>query len=161
MQIIPADSLNIFASWLKVLSPRLNFSYLCSVKKVTSVKKQLSLTITNLKTMKKFILTMVALLSMTMAQAQDNNTKCDGKKCDKCEMKKQDPADRMAKELSLTDAQKTQLAELDKEYDAKLKKILNDEQYKKYKQMRKHHGRPGRRGHGGPRGPRPEMPPTD
>jgi DNA-binding MarR family transcriptional regulator len=76
-------------------------------------------------------------------------------------MKKQDPADRMAKELSLTDAQKTQLAELDKEYDAKLKKILNDEQYKKYKQMRKHHGRPGRRGHGGPRGPRPEMPPTD
>lgn len=158
MQIIPADSLNIFASWLKVLSPRLNFSYLCSVKKVTSVKKQLSLTITNLKTMKKFILTMVALLSMTMAQAQDNNTKCDGKKC---EMKKQDPADRMAKELSLTDAQKTQLAELDKEYDAKLKKILNDEQYKKYKQMRKHHGRPGRRGHGGPRGPRPEMPPTD
>ncbi len=110
--------------------------------------------------MKKMILTMVALLSMTMAQAQDNN-KCDGKKCDKCEMKKHNPADRMAKALSLTDAQKTQLAELDKEYDAKLKKILNDEQYKQYKQMRKHHGRHARRGQGGPRGPRPEMPPMD
>jgi len=63
--------------------------------------------------------------------------------------------------LALTGAVTSCSDFLDKEYDAKLKKILNDEQYKKYKQMRKHHGRPGRRGHGGPRGPRPEMPPTD
>ncbi|GEM_PF-6030508 len=41
MQIKDGHSLIIFARWLKVLSPRLNFSYLCSVKPVTSVKNKL------------------------------------------------------------------------------------------------------------------------
>ena len=73
--------------------------------------------------MKKMILTLVALLSMTVAQAQDNN------KSDKCECKKEmrhgkerkqmtpeEMTDRMAKDLSLTDAQKSKVLALNKEY---------------------------------------------
>ena len=173
--------------------------------------------------MKKMILTLVALLSMTVAQAQDNN------KSDKCECKKEmrrgkerkqmtpeEMTDRMAKDLSLTDAQKSKVLALNKEYQdvlgkrphmkrpqkpqvdgesgateqqdrpqrpqltdaqkaemkqqkakreeyaAKLKKILNDDQYEKYEKMQKHHrghGGPGR--HGRPHGPRPMMEPMD
>ena len=173
--------------------------------------------------MKKMILTLVALLSMTAAQAQDNN------KSDKCECKKEmrhgkerkqmtpeEMTDRMAKDLSLTDAQKSKVLALNKEYQdvlgkrphmkrpqkpqadgesgateqqdrpqrpqltdaqkaemkqqkakreeyaAKLKKILNDDQYEKYEKMQKHHrghGGPGR--HGRPHGPRPMMEPMD
>jgi hypothetical protein len=48
------------------------------------------------------------------------------------------------------------------EYAAKLKKILNDDQYEKYEKMQKHHrghGGPGH--HGRPHGPRPMMEPMD
>ena len=51
------------------------------------------------------------------------------------------------------------------EYNKKLKKILNDEQYEKYEKMQKRHGRHGHGGHhghhGGPRGPRPDFEPQD
>ena len=70
---------------------------------------------------------MVALLSMTVMQAQ-NNDKCECKK----EQKEKRPVapkavtpeqrtDKMAKELSLTDAQKTKVLALNKEYQDVLK----------------------------------------
>jgi hypothetical protein len=60
--------------------------------------------------------------------------------------------------LNLTDAQKKQLEELQKEVDGKLAKILTDEQKKQLKEMREGFGRggrggPGGRGPGGPGGP--------
>lgn len=78
--------------------------------------------------MKKIILTMVALLSMTAMQAQDSkNEKCECKKEMKHgkEPKKMTPeqmTDRMAKDLSLTDAQKTKVLALNKEYQDVLSK---------------------------------------
>lgn len=71
--------------------------------------------------MKKMILTMVALLSMTVMQAQDNKKEsCDCKKEHHMKApKKMTPeqmTDKMAKELSLTDAQKPQVLALNKEY---------------------------------------------
>lgn len=173
--------------------------------------------------MKKMILTMVALLSMTVAQAQDNkdNGKCECKKEMRHgkEHKKLTPeqlTDRMANDLSLTDAQKTKVLALNKEYQdvlnkgphmepprkpkadaetgateqqdrperpqltdaqkaemkqqkakreeytAKLKKILDEEQFKKYQKMQKHRGHHGNHGHHGrPHGPRPMMEPMD
>ncbi|MBQ7420346.1 MAG: DUF4890 domain-containing protein [Prevotella sp.] len=70
--------------------------------------------------MKKIVLTMVALLSMTVMQAQ-NNEKCECKKEMKerkapKELTAEQRTDMMAKELSLTDAQKAQVLALNKEY---------------------------------------------
>ena len=65
----------------------------------------------------------------------------------------------------MTDAQKAEMKQQKakrEEYAAKLKKILNDDQYEKYEKMQKHHrghGGPGR--HGCPHGPRPMMEPMD
>jgi hypothetical protein len=58
-------------------------------------------------------------------------------------------------DLKLSDDQKKQVAELQKEIDAKLDKILTDEQKKQYKAMKENPGRggPGGRGPGGPGGP--------
>lgn len=73
--------------------------------------------------MKKIVLTMVALLSMTVMQAQ-NNDKCECKKGAKKEMRKMTPemmTEKMTKELSLTDAQKTKVLALNKEYQDVLK----------------------------------------
>ena len=136
--------------------------------------------------MKKMILTLVALLSMTVAQAQDNN------KSDKCECKKEMRHGKERKQMTpeemtdkpqvdgesgateqqdrpqrpqLTDAQKAEMKQQKakrEEYAAKLKKILNDDQFEKYEKMQKHHrghGGPGR--HGRPHGPRPMMEPMD
>lgn len=72
--------------------------------------------------MKKIVLTMVALLSMTVAVAQQND-KSD-KKMDRKAMKQATPeemTDRMAQELKLTDAQKAQVLALNKEYKDVLK----------------------------------------
>lgn len=159
--------------------------------------------------MKKIVLTMVALLSMTAAVAQSNDNKRDFKVPQK--PTPEEMTNRMANDLSLTDEQKTQVLALNKEYesvlggpgmrrgprtqrqdgetgateqapkvrpqgnrperpqmseaqmeemkqrmekrqeyDAKLKNILNNEQYENYQKMnRRGFGRPG-----GPRGPR-------
>jgi hypothetical protein len=58
-------------------------------------------------------------------------------------------------DLKLSDDQKKQVAELQKEIDAKLDKTLTDEQKKQYKAMKENPGRggPGGRGPGGPGGP--------
>jgi hypothetical protein len=57
--------------------------------------------------------------------------------------------------LKMTDEQKKKLAELQKETDAKIEKILTDEQKKQYKDMKDNPGRggPGGRGPGGRGGP--------
>ena len=52
-------------------------------------------------------------------------------------------------ELSLSDTQKQQVADLQKELDAKLDSILNEDQKKKYSEMKENPGR------GGPNGRRP------
>ncbi|MBQ9231397.1 MAG: DUF4890 domain-containing protein [Prevotella sp.] len=72
--------------------------------------------------MKKIVLTMVALLSMTVMQAQ-NNEKCECKKERKApkELTAEQRTDMMAKQLSLTDAQKTKVLALNKEYQDVLK----------------------------------------
>jgi uncharacterized membrane protein YgcG len=57
-------------------------------------------------------------------------------------------------ELKLSDAQKQQLADLQKDVDAKLDTILNDDQKKQYKEMKENPGPGGRGGPGGgPGGP--------
>lgn len=77
--------------------------------------------------MKKVVLTMVALLSMTMAVAQDKEKcecKCSPKECVCCskegkapkEMTPETMTECMAKCLSLTDAQKTKVLALNTEY---------------------------------------------
>ncbi len=84
--------------------------------------------------MKKIVMTMVALLSMTVAMAQPSDNQQQRR-----EFKKPSPeqmAEFMARGLGLTDAQKKQVAELNKEYEDVL-------------------GGPRMR-HGGPRGPRPD-----
>ena len=67
--------------------------------------------------MKKFVLTLVALLSMTVMQAQ-NNEKCECKKEQKArkQMTPEQMTERMTKTLSLTDEQKTKVLALNKEY---------------------------------------------
>lgn len=86
--------------------------------------------------MKKIMMTMVALLTMTaaMAQQSDNKQQRPPKKPDVQQM-----TERMAKELNLDDAQKAKVLALNKEYEDVI-------------------GGPGMRGghHGGPRGPRPD-----
>jgi Spy/CpxP family protein refolding chaperone len=67
---------------------------------------------------------------------------------------------RLQETLKLTDDQKKAVAELQKEVDAKLDKILTDEQKKQLKEMRNR--RPPRRDNGpdgGPGGDRPGGPP--
>ena len=112
--------------------------------------------------MKKIVLTMVALLSLTMAQAQNENGERKAPK----------------KNLNLTADQKTKVAEVMKEQqaemkrhqekmketDEKMKKVLTDEQYKNWQKMQHHRGGQGGRGQGGPRGnrgPRPNGPRPD
>jgi hypothetical protein len=56
--------------------------------------------------------------------------------------------------LGLSSDQKSEMAALQKEVDAKLEKILNDQQKAQLKQMRERGpGGPGGRGRGGPGGP--------
>ena len=75
------------------------------------------------------------------------------KKVEKQADKKADKkGDRKGQRPELTDEQKAQMKqqmEKRKEYDAKLKNILTDEQYQKLQKQRHHRG-----GHGGPRGQR-------
>lgn len=62
----------------------------------------------------------------------------------------------------LTDAQRKEMQqrmEKRQEYDAKLKKILTDEQLQEYQKMHQHRG--GRGGHGGPRPHGPMMNPEN
>lgn len=113
--------------------------------------------------MKKTLMTMVALLTMTAAMAQDNDTK---QRVAPQQPTAEQMVEFMARDLELTDEQKTKLVELNKEYDQKLKTILNEEQYKKYQQRYSRRGgrrggpRPGGPQFGGPRpgGQRPQAP---
>ena len=110
--------------------------------------------------MKKIVLTMVALVSMTAAMAQSDkqqNADQQGPRRPNPEMM----MEFMAKELKLTDDQKAKMIDLNKEYEERMQKILSEDQYKQYQQMRMRPGRPfGQRGghRGGPRpnGQRPE-----
>ena len=103
--------------------------------------------------MKQIVLTMVALVSMTAAMAQSNkqqNADQKGPRRPNAEMM----VEHMAKELKLTDDQKAKVVDLNKEYEERMKKILNDEQYQQYQKMRMRPHRPfGQRGghRGGPR----------
>ena len=133
--------------------------------------------------MKKILLTMVALLSMTAVMAQDGDKK--ERKAPK-EFNAEEMTNRMADDLQLTAEQKAKVLDLNKEfvkdqkeqmkerkermekrkefgekrkaYNEKLKSILTPEQYKKFQEKHRHghHGRPGH--HGGPRGPRGPRP---
>lgn len=165
--------------------------------------------------MKKVILTMVALLSMTAMMAQNNDK---GERKAPKQLTPEEMTEKMAQDLSLTPEQKTKVLALNQEYqdihkgprmggqrpprpqaadgstgatsqqrperpqlteeqkaemqkqmerrrefDAKLKDILNANQYEQYQKQRRHGG-PGHRGHGGPgrpggpgHGPRPNM----
>jgi len=99
--------------------------------------------------MKKILMTMVALLSMTVMMAQTGNG--DNKAPKK--MTHEEMTTQMSSKLKLTDAQKTKVAALNKEYkteqkkpsnkdqskrqeyEKKLKKILTADQYKAYQKM--------------------------
>ena len=113
--------------------------------------------------MKKTLMTLVALLTMTAAMAQSSDNK---QRVVPQLPTAQQMVEFMARDLELTDEQKTKLVELNKEYDQKLKTILNDEQYKKYQQRYSRRGgrrggpRPGGPQFGGPRpgGQRPQAP---
>lgn len=63
--------------------------------------------------MKKIALTMMALLTMTVAVAQDNEK---GERKPHRQMTPEMMTERMAKDLNLTDAQKTKVLALNKEY---------------------------------------------
>lgn len=112
------------------------------------------------------MMTLVALLTMTAAMAQDNN-QCANNKKDCCKDKKEccmkdgkdmkapkaltveQRTEMTAKRLNLTDEQKAKLLKANKEYDETLKKILTEEQYKKFNMARPHRpGHPGGRHHG-------------
>ena len=83
--------------------------------------------------MKKFLMTMVALLTITAAVAQDNENR------ERREFKKPTPEEitnRMAEELNLDEQQKAKVLELNKEYES----VLTG----------------GPRMNRGPRGPRPD-----
>lgn len=129
--------------------------------------------------MKKIVLMMMVLMSMTAATAQDTEKKAPKAKQvmtedNKGRMKAPKPmtieerTDRTARMLQLNDEQKEKMLQLNKDYDSQLQNILTEEQYKKYQQMQsftsRAHGRgagPGR-GHGGrPMGPRPEKAPAE
>lgn len=87
--------------------------------------------------MKKIVMTMVALLTMTVAVAQQSDNNKGGRHAVK-QMTAEEMTARMVKDLNLTEAQKTQVQALNAEY----KDVL---------------GRPGMgRGPRGPRGPRPD-----
>ena len=137
--------------------------------------------------MKKILLTMVALLSMTAVMAQDGDKK--ERKAPK-EFNAEEMTNRMADDLQLTAEQKAKVLDLNKDfvkdqkeqmkerkeqmkerkekrkefgekrkaYNEKLKSILTPEQYKMFQEKHKH-GHHGRPGHhGGPRGPRGPRP---
>ena len=91
--------------------------------------------------MKKILLTMIALLSMTAVMAQNNDKK--ERKAPK-EITPEQITDRMAKDLELTDDQKAKVLALNAEY----KDVLRGPG------MRGGHRGPGMRG--GHRGPRPD-----
>jgi hypothetical protein len=126
--------------------------------------------------MKKFLMTMMAAFVMTSAAfAQENKeqAKCCEKKCEQCkcqqckcekgkccEMKCSDKkdmvkfkTDRTAKRYNLNEKQAAQLLELNqkyadlmKNYDTDLQKIMTPEQYKQYQED---HQKFGKRGHHG------------
>ena len=137
--------------------------------------------------MKKILLTMVALLSMTAVMAQDGDKK--ERKAPK-EFNAEEMTNRMADDLQLTAEQKAKVLDLNKDfvkdqkeqmkerkeqmkerkekrkefgekrkaYNEKLKSIPTPEQYKKFQEKHRH-GHHGRPGHhGGPRGPRGPRP---
>ena len=130
--------------------------------------------------MKKIVLMMMVLMSMTAATAQDTEKKApkakqvmtqgnkDRMMAPKTPMTIEERTDRTARMLELNDEQKEKMLQLNKDYDSQLQNILTQEQYKKYQQMQsftsRAHGRgagPGR-GHGGrPMGPRPEKAPAE
>lgn len=126
--------------------------------------------------MKKFLMTMMAAFVMTsaaFAQEDKEQAKCCEKKCEQCkcqqckcekgkccEMKcseKKDmvkfKTDRTAKRYNLNEKQAAQLLELNqkyadlmKNYDTDLQKIMTPEQYKQYQED---HQKFGKRGHHG------------
>ena len=115
--------------------------------------------------MKKFLMTMMAAFVMTSAAfAQENKeqAKCCEKKCEqcKCQQGKCDKKDmvkfkteRTAKRYNLNEKQAAQLLELNqkyadlmKNYDTDLQKIMTPEQYKQYQED---HQKFGKRGHHG------------
>ena len=117
--------------------------------------------------MKKIVLTLVALMALTVAQAQNENGERRGPR----RMDPQQMMQNMEKELNLTAEQKTKFADVMKEQQAemqrhqeelkktddKMKKVLTDEQYQKWQQMNgRRFGMGGMRG--GNRGPRPGGP---
>ena len=107
--------------------------------------------------MKKIVLMMMVLLSVTAASAQDGKKQKKGKE-NGIEMKAPKPltveekTERTAKMLKLKDDQKAQLLELNQNYEKNLQVILTPEQYKKYQMVQQ---RMGRGGHGPGRGQGP------
>jgi Ni/Co efflux regulator RcnB len=105
--------------------------------------------------MKKIILSIVAVMSMTAAMAQEaNDQKAQEEQRPRLEMR----VNRMANQLKLTDEQKAQVLDLYKDFEAKMQTILTKEQYEEYQKSqnrpRFRGGRPGgpRPGFGGPQG---------
>lgn len=126
--------------------------------------------------MKKIVLMMMVLMSMTAATAQDTEKKAPKAKQmkERVELRQQAPmtieerTDRTARMLELNDEQKGKMLQLNKDYEAQLQTILTQEQYKKYQQMQQFAGRPHGRGAGPrmgrgkkPMGPRPEKAPAE
>jgi Spy/CpxP family protein refolding chaperone len=123
--------------------------------------------------MKKIFLTLVALMALTVAQAQNENGERRGPR----QMDPQEMMANMEKELDLNADQKAKFADIMKEqqaemkrhqeelkkFDEKMKNVLTDEQYKKWQHMNgRRMGMGGMRGgQGGPGGPRPgwQLPP--
>ena len=98
-------------------------------------------------------------------QQQDKQAKRGDKQAKKADKqaKKNDQKGERPERPQLTDEQKAQMKaqmEKRKEYDAKLKEILTEEQYKSYQQNHQHRGPRGPRG-GFPNGPRLEKAQND
>ena len=67
--------------------------------------------------MKKILLTMVAILSLTAVQAQESDNKQQAQFRGPRQITPEQMADRMANDLKLTDEQKTKVLALNKEYE--------------------------------------------
>lgn len=109
--------------------------------------------------MKKIFLTAIAAMTMSFCMAQSNNTaNNNGSRRGPRQLDATQMTERMTKELSLTDAQKTMVLALNKkfveqmqkqqaegkdnrkEYETNLKKILTSDQQKVYEQQKRKRG---------------------
>ena len=91
--------------------------------------------------MKKIVLTMAAMMTMTMAMAQESDNKSERRAFK--QPTPEEMTDRMAKELNLTDEQKAKVLDLNKEYqDVVGRPGMRGQRPPRFDGMRRPEGRP-------------------